>query len=199
MRSSGCRRCTSNSRTAPIATAANFEPRDIVPRCGRTSSTWATWADHRRQQRHRARDGGRLASQGANVAIWGTNEHEDTGRRAAEPPRHQGAGALMRRRRRGRGRGIVRGDRRGIRQGRLVLLERRHRRRRPPLHRPAHRGVAPGVASQPRRRVLHVAPAVRHMVERGEGGSVVVTSSVSTLMGAPRNQAYASAKGRSSP
>ena len=37
--------------------------------------------------------------------------------------------------------------------------------------------------------------AIRHMVERGEGGSVVVTSSVSTLMGAPRNQAYASAKG----
>ena len=33
------------------------------------------------------------------------------------------------------------------------------------------------------------------MVERGEGGSVVVTSSVSTVMGAPRNQAYASAKG----
>ncbi len=37
--------------------------------------------------------------------------------------------------------------------------------------------------------------AVRHMVERGEGGSVVVTSSVSTVMGAPRNQAYASSKG----
>ncbi len=37
--------------------------------------------------------------------------------------------------------------------------------------------------------------AVRHMVDRGEGGSIAVTTSGSTLMGAPRNQPYASSKG----
>lgn len=37
--------------------------------------------------------------------------------------------------------------------------------------------------------------AVRHMVERGGGGSLVVTSSLSATEGAPRNQAYASTKG----
>ena len=37
--------------------------------------------------------------------------------------------------------------------------------------------------------------AVRHMVERGEGGSLVFTSSRSATEGAPRNQAYASTKG----
>jgi len=36
--------------------------------------------------------------------------------------------------------------------------------------------------------------ATKHMVERGEGGSLVVTSSVSAIDGAPRNQAYASSK-----
>lgn len=37
--------------------------------------------------------------------------------------------------------------------------------------------------------------AVKHMVERGEGGSLVVTSSLSAIEGAARNQAYASCKG----
>ena len=37
--------------------------------------------------------------------------------------------------------------------------------------------------------------AVRHMVGRGEGGSLVVTSSGSAIDGAARNQAYASTKG----
>lgn len=37
--------------------------------------------------------------------------------------------------------------------------------------------------------------AVRHLVERGEGGSLAVTSSLSAIEGAARNQAYASAKG----
>ena len=37
--------------------------------------------------------------------------------------------------------------------------------------------------------------AARHMVERGEGGSLVVTSSLSAIEGAARNQAYASCKG----
>jgi NAD(P)-dependent dehydrogenase (short-subunit alcohol dehydrogenase family) len=37
--------------------------------------------------------------------------------------------------------------------------------------------------------------AVRHMVERGEGGSLAVTSSLSAVEGAARNQAYASSKG----
>ena len=37
--------------------------------------------------------------------------------------------------------------------------------------------------------------AVRHMVERGGGGSLVVTSSLSAIEGAARNQAYASTKG----
>jgi NAD(P)-dependent dehydrogenase (short-subunit alcohol dehydrogenase family) len=37
--------------------------------------------------------------------------------------------------------------------------------------------------------------AVRHMKERGEGGSLVVTSSLSAIEGAARNQAYASTKG----
>jgi len=37
--------------------------------------------------------------------------------------------------------------------------------------------------------------AVRHMIEQGEGGSLVVTSSLSATEGAPKNQAYASTKG----
>jgi hypothetical protein len=37
--------------------------------------------------------------------------------------------------------------------------------------------------------------AVRHMVERGQGGSLAVTSSLSAIEGAARNQAYASSKG----
>src|SRR5690606_27100072 len=37
--------------------------------------------------------------------------------------------------------------------------------------------------------------AARHMVERGEGGRLIATSSVSTMDGAPRNQAYAGSKG----
>jgi NAD(P)-dependent dehydrogenase (short-subunit alcohol dehydrogenase family) len=37
--------------------------------------------------------------------------------------------------------------------------------------------------------------ATKHMIERGEGGSLVVTSSLSATEGAPRNQAYASTKG----
>jgi NAD(P)-dependent dehydrogenase (short-subunit alcohol dehydrogenase family) len=37
--------------------------------------------------------------------------------------------------------------------------------------------------------------AVRHMKERGTGGSLVVTSSLSAIEGAARNQAYASTKG----
>ncbi|MCA9821889.1 MAG: SDR family NAD(P)-dependent oxidoreductase [Dehalococcoidia bacterium] len=37
--------------------------------------------------------------------------------------------------------------------------------------------------------------AARHMVERGEGGRLVGTSSVSAIHGAPRGQAYASSKG----
>ena len=37
--------------------------------------------------------------------------------------------------------------------------------------------------------------ATKHMVERAEGGSLAVTSSLSATEGAPRNQAYASTKG----
>ena len=37
--------------------------------------------------------------------------------------------------------------------------------------------------------------AARHMVKRGEGGSLVVTSSLSAIEGAARNQAYAACKG----
>jgi NAD(P)-dependent dehydrogenase (short-subunit alcohol dehydrogenase family) len=37
--------------------------------------------------------------------------------------------------------------------------------------------------------------AARHMIERGGGGRLVGTSSVSSIPGAPRNQAYASTKG----
>jgi NAD(P)-dependent dehydrogenase (short-subunit alcohol dehydrogenase family) len=37
--------------------------------------------------------------------------------------------------------------------------------------------------------------AVRHMLERGGGGRLVATSSLSALEGAARNQAYASSKG----
>ncbi|MDA1002953.1 MAG: SDR family oxidoreductase [Chloroflexi bacterium] len=37
--------------------------------------------------------------------------------------------------------------------------------------------------------------AARHMVERGDGGRLVGTSSTSAIHGAPRNQAYASSKG----
>ena len=34
----------------------------------------------------------------------------------------------------------------------------------------------------------------RHMIDRGDGGRLVVTSSGSTIMGAPRNEAYAASK-----
>ena len=37
--------------------------------------------------------------------------------------------------------------------------------------------------------------ATKHMIERGEGGSLVVTSSLSATEGAPKNEAYASTKG----
>ena len=37
--------------------------------------------------------------------------------------------------------------------------------------------------------------AARHMVERGGGGSLAVTSSLSAMMGAPRSQHYAATKG----
>jgi len=37
--------------------------------------------------------------------------------------------------------------------------------------------------------------AARHMVERGGGGSLAVTSSLSAIMGAPRSQHYAATKG----
>lgn len=37
--------------------------------------------------------------------------------------------------------------------------------------------------------------ASKHMIERGEGGALVVTSSLSATEGAPRNEAYASTKG----
>ena len=37
--------------------------------------------------------------------------------------------------------------------------------------------------------------AAAHMVDRGEGGRLVATSSVSTIHGAPRGQAYAAGKG----
>ena len=37
--------------------------------------------------------------------------------------------------------------------------------------------------------------AARHMIERGGGGSLAVTSSLSAMMGAPRSQHYAAAKG----
>lgn len=41
---------------------------------------------------------------------------------------------------------------------------------------------------------LTLREAARHMVERGEGGSLVGISSTSAIHGAPRNQAYASSK-----
>jgi NAD(P)-dependent dehydrogenase (short-subunit alcohol dehydrogenase family) len=37
--------------------------------------------------------------------------------------------------------------------------------------------------------------AARHMIERGGGGSLAVTSSLSAMMGAPRSQHYAATKG----
>ena len=37
--------------------------------------------------------------------------------------------------------------------------------------------------------------ATRHMIERGEGGRLIATSSVSAIHGAARNEAYASTKG----
>lgn len=42
---------------------------------------------------------------------------------------------------------------------------------------------------------LTLRAAARHMVERGDGGVLVGTSSVSAIDGAPRNQAYAATKG----
>jgi NAD(P)-dependent dehydrogenase (short-subunit alcohol dehydrogenase family) len=42
---------------------------------------------------------------------------------------------------------------------------------------------------------LTMRAAARHMVERGEGGSLVVTSSLSAIEGAARNQHYAATKG----
>lgn len=37
--------------------------------------------------------------------------------------------------------------------------------------------------------------ATKHMIQRGDGGSLVVTSSLSATEGAPKNQAYAATKG----
>jgi NAD(P)-dependent dehydrogenase (short-subunit alcohol dehydrogenase family) len=42
---------------------------------------------------------------------------------------------------------------------------------------------------------LTLRAAARHLVERAEGGSLVATSSVSSIHGAPRTEAYASTKG----
>lgn len=42
---------------------------------------------------------------------------------------------------------------------------------------------------------LTLRAAVRHMVERGEGGRLAVTTSMTAIEGAPRNQAYAASKG----
>ena len=67
-----------------------------------------------------------LAAHGADVAIWGTNESKNSA--AAEQLAQHGTrvlGPQVRRRRRGGGRGVVRGDPRCARKGRLVLRERR--------------------------------------------------------------------------
>jgi NAD(P)-dependent dehydrogenase (short-subunit alcohol dehydrogenase family) len=42
--------------------------------------------------------------------------------------------------------------------------------------------------------MLTLREAARHMVERGEGGSLVVVSSTSAMQGAPLNQTYSVAK-----
>jgi NAD(P)-dependent dehydrogenase (short-subunit alcohol dehydrogenase family) len=69
------------------------------------------------------------------------------------------------------------------------------------------RGAAAGLANMTTaewRRVMSVnldgafftlRAAARHMIERGGGGSLAVTSSLSAMMGAPRSQHYAAAKG----
>ena len=92
--------------------------------------------------------------------------------------------ASVRRRRRGPGRCDLRRHRRGARQGRHLLRQRRRRRGGPPAFL--------SMTADEWRRVLRVnldgafftlQAAVRHMVERGEGGSVVVTTSGSAFQG----------------
>ena len=140
-----------------------------------------------------------LAQAGASVVIWGTNEAKNRDAEAKLLGHGvRGAGPAGRRRRRGGGgRGHGRG-RRGDGPRRLRGRQRRHRRGRA-LRRDAHRDLAPGAGRQPRRRLLHLREACKHMVERAEagdpGGSLVVTSSVSAVHGAPRNEAYAATKG----
>jgi NAD(P)-dependent dehydrogenase (short-subunit alcohol dehydrogenase family) len=137
-----------------------------------------------------------LASQGADVAIWGTNEEKN--KAAAEQLGRHGTKVLA----------LVCdvGDEAAVEASFTATLE--------ALGKVdscfANAGIGGGghrfidIPTEDWHRVLRVdldgvfftlRAAIRHMVERGEGGSVVVTSSVSTLMGAPRNQAYASAKG----
>ena len=137
-----------------------------------------------------------LAAQGADVAIWGTNEAKNEA--AAEQLSRHGTKVLALK--------CDVGDEAEVEASFAATVdtlgkvdscfaERGDRRQQLGVRRPHRRRVAPSAARQSRRRVLHVARAVRHMVERGEGGSLAVTTSGSTMMGAPRNEPYASSKG----
>jgi NAD(P)-dependent dehydrogenase (short-subunit alcohol dehydrogenase family) len=137
-----------------------------------------------------------LAAQGADVAIWGTNEEKNTA--ASEQLSRHGTKVLALK--------CDVGDEDAVEKSFAATLE--------ALGKVnscfANAGIGGGghrfidIPTEDWHRVLRVdldgvfftlRAAIRNMVERGEGGSVVVTSSVSTIMGAPRNQAYAAAKG----
>ena len=137
-----------------------------------------------------------LAAQGADVAIWGTNEEKNEA--AAEQLSSHGTKVLALK--------CDVGDEAEVEKAFAATVE--------ALGKVdscfANAGVGGGghrfidLPTEDWHKVLRVnldgvfftlRAAVRHMVERDEGGSVVVTTSGSTLMGAPRNQPYASSKG----
>ena len=137
-----------------------------------------------------------LAAAGADVCVWGTNP-EKNDRAAAELSRHGGrVEALI----------CDVGDEAAVESAFAQTVER--------LGRVdscfANAGIGGGAPSfaemktETWRRVLRVnldgvfftyRAAVRQMIEQGDGGSLVVTSSLSATEGAPKNQAYASTKG----
>ena len=137
-----------------------------------------------------------LAAHGADVAIWGTNEEKN--KAAAEQLSQHGTKVLALK--------CDVGDEAEVEASFAATLE--------ALGKVdscfANAGVGGGgqrfvdLTAEEWHRVLRVnldgvfftlRAAVRHMAERGEGGSIAVTTSGSTLMGAPRNEPYASSKG----
>ncbi len=140
-----------------------------------------------------------LADAGAGVVIWGTNEQKN--RDASAKLLERGVKVLAQRVDVSDEKAVVEGMAEAVSaMGRVDFVA-------------ANAGVGGGAAfteftTETWRRVLAVnldgvfwtfRESLKHMVERAKagdaGGSLVVTSSVSAVHGAPRNEAYASTKG----